>query len=167
MTSEPMFYARRCDITGQVLNQGYVWRLGGIVTAVGEASERHALRMGFKSIKEAIQCNAAVFKAWTSIDDVNYKRTDSGELETLNGHGTTRKHCDEVEEFARHACMRLSREDLQALVQCISFGASVMRERIALATEDNVQEWTQQSDRAQRIAGQLSCLAVTAQDWIS
>jgi len=42
-----------------------------------------------------------------------------------------------------------------------------MRERIALATEDNVQEWTQQSDRAQRIAGRLSCLAVTAQDWIS
>jgi len=165
MIPAPTFYARRCDLSGKGINQGYVWRLGGHVTALGEPSEARALKLGYKCLKDAENDGAATFKAWTNAADIQYLETVTGQLESVGGELVHSLHRDALDDFAQCAVSVLPRADVDALVQCLAYGAAVMRERVRLATDERAEQWKAESDRAEAISARVACLAITSQDW--
>lgn len=159
------FFARRCDVTGKGINQGIIWRLGGVVTALGAPSEQQAHKYGFDSLQHAQNNGAAAFKAWTDADDIKYKSNEDGQLQTLDGQPVPSMEHDSLDEIVRLLCLNLDSADLDALKRCVSFGAQVMRERARQAQGFDKSTFTAQSDRASAIAGRLLCLAVTSEDY--
>lgn len=165
MMEETKFYARRCDVTGAGINQGIVWRIGGVVTALGRPSEEQALLYGFDSLQQATNCDAAYFKAWTEADDVRFKVGKEGELLTLDNIPPATLKRDELDNFAIQTCSILDRKNLESISQCLAFGLAVMRERKNLAEGDQVQIRSAELERAQVITSRLLCEIITSQDW--
>jgi hypothetical protein len=165
MTEAPIYFARRCDLTGRGVNQGYVWRLGGVITALGKPSERQARLYGFKSLAQAENEGAAKFKAWTDADDILYQSTDGGELCTMDGRKVETIHRDSLDHLAQLACSSLNSKDLAALVKCLAFGAQVMRERAERASDHEKGQYTDESKRASTITARILSLSVTSEDW--
>jgi len=165
MTTPDTYFARRCDISGEGINQGYVWRTGDAVTALGSPSEQQALINGYGSLKEALNDNAATFMVWLEPGDVRYQQAADGSLQSIDGIAvpTTRK--DTLDKVATVMCTTLGQLDRETLVQCMAFGAAVMRERVKLASDQNREQMQAESDRAQAISGRLACAAITARDW--
>lgn len=165
MNQATCYFARLCDVTGKGINQGYVWRLGGVITALGAPSEQQARKYGFESLKQAENEGAATFKAWTESNDVQYQSNEQGELQTLDGQPVHPMQKDSLDEVMQLACMNLNAEDLDALKRCVAFGAQVMRERARQATGCDKETFTVQSDRASAIAARLLCLSITSEDY--
>jgi len=167
MRTHPVtYYARRCDITGQGINTGYVWRHLGRITATGQPSEAMALKSGFETLQEAIKAGHVVFKAWTDPADVSYIENADGALLDLVGRPVagvlTPDHAD---TFADVVCHTLDGDTLRALSQCLAFGAAVMRERVKLANNEQREGWAKESALASLVSGRLAERLTISNDW--
>ena len=165
-TEEKRYFARRCDITGQGINTGYLWRHLGRITATGQPSEAMAVKSGFETLEEAIKAGHVVFKAWTDSQDVLYVQNADGALLDLVGRPVagvlTPDHAD---TFADLVCHTLDGDTLRALSQCLAFGAAVMRERVKLANNEQREGWAKESALASLVSGRLAERLTMSNDW--
>lgn len=145
-TTEKTYFARRCDITGQGINTGYLWRHFGRITGTGEAAEQMARKLGFKDVQGAENERAAVFTVWADPNDVAYFEAHDGTLCTLDGKPAP-PHIREdfADDFVRLVDTLLPEADAAILAQCLSYGVAVMRQRCELWPTADV-------ERAHRIA---------------
>ncbi len=160
MKTHPItYYARRCDITGQGINTGYVWRHLGRITATGQPSEAMALKSGFETLEEAIKAGHVVFKAWTDPEDVTYYTGQDGTLKDLDGQQTPPPASrDLASDFADLVLTMLPDEDAAALSECLALGRAVMKSRAEI--------WrTTDTERhhaiASMYANQLACAIIS------
>jgi len=158
MNTEKTYFARRCDVTGQGINAGLMWRGLGRLTAVGEASDATAKRLGFKDAKDAQKAGVAVFKAWVEPEDVRYTTNESGQLCDLQGAPVGKRAAtgDDVEEWARMVSFALSPEYANTLARALEFGAAVMRERSKIATNGRRAYYENEATRALHLSGRLA-----------
>lgn len=74
-------FARRCDITGRGMNEGYVFGDGEMYASDKESALVIAKRYGYDSLEEAYEDDAYYYTEWEELDDDFFYDEDGNEFE--------------------------------------------------------------------------------------
>lgn len=73
-----MKYARKCDITGKGMNEGYCFGDGIAYASDEKSATKIAKDMGYSSLQESYEDENHYFTTWEEIDE-DYYYTEDGE----------------------------------------------------------------------------------------
>ena len=69
-------WARRCDITGEGMDEGYCIGEGGMYIKYEKDMLKHIEEEGFDSIDEAYECDYYYWTEWECPEDIQYMEID-------------------------------------------------------------------------------------------
>ena len=64
-------FARKCSVTGEGINQGYVLHDGEMYFSTDELAQTHMQILGYRSVKEAYEAGEIYWTVWEE-DDYQY-----------------------------------------------------------------------------------------------